>query len=237
MKKYVKMLKMAIYTIAALTFAGCVNVEYVGQTFPALPEETPVTIYSPEAPMPDHGYRAIGRITLTAPDGNSLGSVRDELSECAREHGAEAVSVVEFKRVEVGFWAVESASVSMPDWSRDNRNAGGAFIYSNSFGERVAVNSQPRQKIYELRVKALLLVTDARFNEMMEIYRKQREKLDEKLDKTRLKVQASTAEEALDKSVKPVENSPVPPEKKAPAAEKKVIQLDLTDDRSAPAAL
>lgn len=234
MKNCVEWLTMTVCPALLLVFAGCISADYVGQSFPALPEDQPVMIFSREVPAPDNTYRAIGRVTLTAPDGSSQSPIREKLSEIARTHGAEAVEIVEFKRVETGVGASEPATAGMPDWSKDNRNAGGAFIYSNSFGEKASL-STPR-KFYEVQVKALLLVPNGKFNSMMELYRKRQAELEARFDQSKLEVKASSPEEALNKSVKTVESNPAIPVK-TPVQEKKPTQIDLTDDRSNPAAL
>ncbi|MPN11822.1 hypothetical protein SDC9_159130 [bioreactor metagenome] len=80
-------------------------------------------------------------------------------------HGADAVQVVDFKRVKVGERsAVDGSTNPGPNagWTQDARNAGGAYIYTNSFGETTELE-KPKRAVYETTVKALFLVTNARF--------------------------------------------------------------------------
>ena len=220
--------------LLAVLVSGCMNVDYVGQTFPALPAGTPVIIYSPEAPMPQGIYRSIGRVTISAPQRSTSDDIRAELTDLALEHGAEAVNVVEFKRVQVG---VESyGSAGQPTWNNDDRNAGGGYIYSNSFGQRASIpgNTHP---VFELRVKALLMVTNERFAEMQALYQKEHAQFE--VEKTLAPEQELTADEALDKTV---DNAVLPPASEIKTAPEKQdapapVNIDLSDDRRQPVAL
>lgn len=167
MKKKMKWFRMAAWTVLlpAVWLTGCVDLEYVGQTFPELPEDTEVAFFTPEIPVPEGEYHAIGRATVTAPGSTSNETLRDDLIESARDHGADAVQVVDFKRVKVGERsAVDGSTNPGPNagWTQDARNAGGAYIYTNSFGETTELE-KPKRAVYETTVKALFLVTNARF--------------------------------------------------------------------------
>ena len=216
-----------------LAAAGCVNVEYVGQSFPALDEAAPVVIYSPENPMPDKGFRAIGRAMVTLPDNRGAGDIRQELTALAREHGAEAVNVVSIQKIRLGMAAPESGRIRISNWNRDGRNAGGAYIYTNSFGEQAEL-AAPGKAIYEQQVKALLLVSDKRFEEMQKLYQAERAKLT--AAPAAVPPAAQTAEQALDKAVKPLEVSPTAPAEAAAPA-KQPVNVELSSDSNPAVAL
>ena len=213
--------------LIALNVCGCINVEYTGQSFPPLPEGTAVTIYSPESPAPVSGYRAIGRVTVTAPQGWSMSEVRDKLADLALEHGADAVSVVESKRIQVGLNAPDQNVSPAPNWGRDTRNAGGAFVYSNYFGD--TVTAEKAKPVYELQVKALLLATDARFKAMEELYKAERRKLEAE------NAPAAANDAAAEKAAAPAEDASgteVPAKKSAPAP-RQAMPVKLNRDRNA----
>ena len=226
MKKFFKIFKYALPLLAMGVLTGCMSVEYVGQTFPALPATSAIEVFSPENPLPQTGYRAIGRVELTAPPRTNGDAIRQRLIEVAREKGAQALRVVSMKKIQVGFFDSDNNVDFMPNYDTDPRNAGGRFIYTNSFGEPADLPDAPRSPMYETVVKALLLVTDARFKEMEELYKKQREFLEAK--ERSLAAAPAVPEQALEKSVKPVAVSPVPSE--APAPENKPVQLNLGDE-------
>ena len=228
MKKFFKICKHILPLLAAGVLSGCMSVDYVGQTFPALPASAAIEVFSPENPLPAAGYRAIGRAEITAPPRTDGDDIRQRLIELAREKGAQAVRVVTMKKIQVGFFESDDNLNVMPNYDRDPRNAGGRFIYTNSFGNPTTLPGGSESPMYETRVQALLLVTDARFKEMEELYKKQREFL-----YARERSLAGTPvapEQALDKAVKPVEVSPVPVE--APAVENKPVQLNLGDEKN-----
>jgi len=157
-----------------LMMAGCVDLNYVGQTFPPLPEGQAVALYTAEQPPPEGEYRSIGRATLTAPDGTEQEEILDKLTESAREHGADAVRIVEFKRVYLGDRYTPGGAVGELPRSRamGDRTADGSYIYTDSFGAPAA-SDQPPTAVYEISVKALYLVTNARFAQVMREYRKE----------------------------------------------------------------
>ena len=228
MKRNFKIFKHILPLLAAGVLSGCMSVDYVGQTFPALPATSTIEVFSPENPMPSTGYRAIGRAEITAPPRTNGSDIRLRLIELAREKGAQAVRVAAMKKVQVGFFENDDNFNVMPNYDRDPRNAGGRFIYSNSFDNPTTLPAGSGSPMYETKVQALLLVTDARFKEMEELYKKQREFLDAR--ERSLAGTPVTPEQALDKAVKPVEVSPVPVE--APAVENKPVQLNLGDEKN-----
>lgn len=218
----------------AILFAnGCIDVDYVGQSFPALPAGTGVTIYTPSSPLSDRGnYRAIGHVSITAPDGTTADEINSKLIALARENGSDTVSIVEFKRVPIGPGAPDSSMAEQPNWRGDGRNMGGKYIYSNSFGsEQYTV---PASSITELRVKALLLVTNEKFKAMTELYQKQRDKVFKKEDAPALHL---TAEEALDRAQKPVAVPPEKPVKSPVKPDPKPLKMELNAGHQAPVML
>lgn len=237
-----KMVKKSFFCVCSalimgLIACGCINVEYVGQTFPQLPEGSQVIIYSKESPVPPDTYHAIGRVTMTAPDGRTLGDLRAELVDLARQHGAEAVSIVEFNRIQVGMESQNPSVPLQPGWRNDGRNSGGDFIYSNSFGDVTTVQKSGRP-IIELQLKALLLVNNKRFNEIAARYREQRRKINEKAEAAGSKRAVLRPKEALDKAFsEPVKTERSDDEKKSDSTGKQPVQINLSDHRSAPAAL
>lgn len=214
---------------------GCIDLSYTGQSFPPL-EGEPVAFYSEKASRPDNEYRAIGRILLTAPDGTRSEKLQERLIEAAREHGANAVEVVEFKRVQVGLSAapeVRQDNAIAQRAFRDNRNAAGERIYLDSFGERASLVSPPR-KVYEIQIKALLLVTNVRYNEYTAKYKAQLEKIEKELQQS-LKDPVNKAEmdKKLDEKA-PAELPPAqPPAPKKPA--ERPLELNLRDGSQDPA--
>ena len=228
---------LMLLLLMMVTVTGCMNVDYVGQSFPPMPEDSAVAVYSPSVPPPEN-MRAIGRVYVTAPQGTSTNEISDELIELAREKGAEAVNIVESKRVNIGSAAPGLGRGSSPSWNRDNRNAGGAYIYSNSFGD-VMTMEQPTAEIIETQVKALLLVSESRFEQIKALYQEERRKL-EAAAAEHIPAPAATAEEALDKAavkIAPAAGAVATENKTEKSDEKVQVKVNLTKENDVPVTL
>jgi hypothetical protein len=231
MKKFFKIFKNILPLLAAGVLSGCMSVDYVGQTFPALPATDAIEVFSPENPMPVSGYRIMGRVELVAPPRTKGTAIRQRLIELAREKGAEAVNIVSFRKVQVGFWASDSGPGEMPNYEHDPRNGGGRFLYSNSFGNPVTLPTG-RQAMYDSCVQAQLLVSDARFAQMEQLYRRQMERLG-KLEQTiagNENTEKISPDRILNQTVKPVEVAPGTV--KTPAPEPRPLQINLSNDKN-----
>ena len=196
--------------VGLLLMYGCMSVDYVGQSFPALAENETVKIYSQTAPMPDGEFQAIGRVLIEAPDGTTQGDVYEELTSLARKHGADAVNILDYKRVRIGTVAAEANAIPRVGWNRDGRNSGGAYIYSNYFGE-VSTLEGKRTDVTELQIKAVLLVSDKKFKAVQAQQSKKTAKAEDKTPEKSKQAVEMTADEALDKSVKSINAIPVKP--------------------------
>ena len=229
MKEVFKIFQCILLLAAAGVLSGCMSVEYVGQTFPALDATNSIEVFSPENPMPASGYRVMGRAELVAPPRTRVAAIRQRLIELAREKGAEAVNIVSFRKVQVGFWAGDNGPGSMPDYYRDPRNEGGRFVYSNSFGDLVTQSSAP-QPMYDSCVQAQLLVSDARFAAMEQLYRQQRKRLGVLEKKITGKTEKVSPDRILNQTVKPMEVTPGMIRKTVP--EPKPVQINLSNDKN-----
>ena len=90
-----------------LLCAGCVNVDYIGQTFDPIPEGTPVEYFDGRARIPAGKYRIIGRATITTPRKFDYFDIRELLVDEARKRGSDAVVLVRQKHVLRGVYERE----------------------------------------------------------------------------------------------------------------------------------
>lgn len=138
---------------------GCVNVDYVGQSFAPLPETEPVAYFSSRGDIPAGKYRIIGRGRLETTrriDGYDL---REILVDEARKHGADAVALVSRKRVKVGLYPQESNMLAGPSsYSANpyNLNPDGSQIEMDSFGAPAELQGEATFRS-ELHVRVLFL--------------------------------------------------------------------------------
>ena len=184
--------------------------------------------------MPPDSYQAIGRLQLNAPGGESMEDIREELMSQARKYGADAVNVLEIKNITVGMSAPDTSSSRTPNWRNDGRNAGGAYIYSNSFGEITTLES-PSRPVYELQLKALLMVENERFKHIENEIKKAAADQQEKLP-------ADTEENAEDSAVGKSPDSAgekavqfeLVPQSSSSENRPATVSLELNDDRRQP---
>ena len=119
-----KLLPAALLILAA----GCVNVDYVGQTFPPIPEGQPVTYFSSRNDIQPGKYRIIGRAVITTMRRFDKYDIRELLIDEARRRGADAVVLVGHKIVRRGVYERDddvSANDTAPSTKSGNVTPGG----------------------------------------------------------------------------------------------------------------
>ena len=227
MNRILAVIGKSTLALGLLLMYGCMSVDYVGQSFPALTEKDSVKLYWSTAQVPEDTYQVIGRVMIDAPDGTTQSDVADELIELARKHGAEAVNILEYKRINIGKVAAVAEQPHRVGWNRDDRNSGGAYIYSNYFGKTTVLGGE-YTKVTELKIKAVLLVSAEKVKAMQQLHKKEQKKAVTAAKGKSFKAQ--TAGEALDKSVKPLEVSPLKPFQAEPKPERQPSRVELSAD-------
>ncbi len=144
--------------LAAVLLGGCVDFSYVGQEFAPTPASQPVLFFRNRSQLPVGKYQIIGRATIQAPDGTDVFDLEELLLQRAREYGADAVCMVETKRIELGAYEIENAAFDGPSEPLDpgNLNWDGSAVAVNTFGEQVNVGGEKMRR-EEVVVKALFL--------------------------------------------------------------------------------
>ena len=156
-----KRLFMPVLTLAAAgcLLSGCVNVDYVGQSFDPIPEGTAVEYFSARKEIPAGKYRIIGRGTIETTRKLDRFDLREILVDSAREHGADAVAVVSEKQVNVGVYPQENDMISgglSSTANAYNLNPDGTPMEMDTFGAPSRLQGGTRFRT-ELHVKALFL--------------------------------------------------------------------------------
>ncbi|MCQ2353448.1 MAG: hypothetical protein MJ033_08255 [Victivallaceae bacterium] len=105
MKKKTILFGMATWLLTIAT--GCSQLEYVGRNFDELPEEAPILFTWERSEIDPAQYMIVGHAILTVSGRNDRYGIEDELTEAARKHGADAVCVVNTRRVEAGLYDLD----------------------------------------------------------------------------------------------------------------------------------
>ena len=149
--------------------AGCMNFDYVGQSFAPHSESVPVTFYENRAAIPRDTYRIIGRGILSGPENVDGYDIMAELRFQARKHGADAVCTVSTVKKQVGIFPAVGDDFSeplSPGANRGNLSPSGTPWQTTSFGETPTLKSQEAKR-YEFETKVIFLKKIDRFDAEM----------------------------------------------------------------------
>lgn len=149
---------IAILSLSLIT--GCMNIDYIGQHYPATPKRSSINFYNNSKEVPDGQYAIIGRAVAAAPDSYSSEEIKNALIDKAQTCGADAIQVVDFKRVLVSQQAIPQASTydnsPVGSWGNRGTRANGSKIKVNSSGKVVGLQAKTHNR-YELKARVLFL--------------------------------------------------------------------------------
>ena len=142
--------------------AGCVQVDYFGQSFDPTPETSPVEYYTSREDIPAGKYRIIGRGTIATEMRVDGYDIREALVDTARKHGADAVATVSVTTVRVGVYPREENFDGSPTHSShpEGINPSSAHAADDIFGSPTELKGE-RMARTETRVRALFLKNKA----------------------------------------------------------------------------
>ena len=180
------MKKMMCYLAAVfcmvLVQTGCVNVEYIGQDFPPLPDSRSVMIFQENDEVPPGEFQVIGKLKMNVPPGIDMVEVREKLAGEALKHGASAVRIISIEKKLVNrYYGSERQEILSPMLSGRSSIGGratqadGSSVEVNSFGEVVEPNRTYRLR-YEHVVKVQLMMTAKEYARALELRRSAAEK-------------------------------------------------------------
>jgi len=148
-----------VFALLMLAAAGCVNVEYTGQKFPATPMSEKIEYFRERKDMPQDVYRIIGRFVLTLQEDADKYKIEEILRKKGREYGGDAVCVVSVEKVKIGTYTRNEDEFGAPAPAHSNQarfKPDGAAVEINSFGMQSSLKSE-KTTVNRLIVKALLL--------------------------------------------------------------------------------
>lgn len=166
--------KIAIAMLGLVVLAGCINVDYVGQTYI---KENPTELiqwYNNAEIVPPNIYQVVGRATVEVSADYDQEQVREAILAEAEKRGVDAVQVVSSKAVEVRKNTVNdpgSASFGARTQSI-SRNIDHWEPY-DSFGKPSSRNVRTGS-IMEFHAKVLFLVKKERYEKAMREFAEER---------------------------------------------------------------
>ena len=180
------MKKMMLYLAAVFCMVsvqtGCVNVEYIGQDFPPLPDTRSVMIFQAGDEIPPGEFQVIGKLKMNVPPGIDMVEVREKLAEEALKHGASAVRIISIEKKLVNrYYGAERQEALSPMVAGRSAIGGratqpdGSPLEVNSFGEVVEPNRTYRER-YEHVVKVQLMMPVKEYTRAVELRRAAAEK-------------------------------------------------------------
>lgn len=161
--------KIIAALILLVFFAGCMNFDYVGQSFAPKSESAVVNIFNGREKIPADQYRIIGRGTLTGPLSTDEYDRMAELRAVARKHGADAVCIVSATTKAVGYYPQSKGAFAPPisaSANADNLNTRGEAWEMDSFGQIQTLNGKEKVR-YDFVINTLLLKKISDFNTEM----------------------------------------------------------------------
>jgi len=165
--------------IGIILFAGCVNIDYVGQEYPERNPDAEIMFYNSREDVPKDTYRIIGRANIDAPGDYNPAEIKKKILRKARDCGADAVEVVEFKRIKTGEQKVASNNSEydgvVGTWANNGVRSDGSPIYVDSFDKTVPLK-QAYRETFELKIKILFLISNERFQEFQKKASEERQK-------------------------------------------------------------
>ncbi|MEI8246938.1 MAG: hypothetical protein WCI51_13990 [Lentisphaerota bacterium] len=154
--------------LGIILFSGCVNIDYVGQEYPERNHDAEIMFYNSKEDVPKDTYRIIGRANIDAPASYNPAEIKNKLLKKARDCGADAIEVVEFKREKTGVQKVVASNDEyngvVGTWANNGVRSDGSPIYVDSFDTTVPLK-QTYRDTFELKIKVLFLISNERFQE------------------------------------------------------------------------
>lgn len=161
------------------------SVDYIGQTFPKTKN---VDFFKDQKAMPQGIYTVMGRANINVNANYDAEDIRKSLISKAQQVGADAVVIVEMKKVQVGERPVTNMDNELSQgpvgfWGSKGRSASGAPIYTDSFSDVTSMSPQT-VPIYDIKGRVLFMKRKNAMTKLIDERRQERKAdLERKEDK------------------------------------------------------
>ncbi len=164
--------------LGVLFLTGCTSVDYVGQRFDPAPNYKIIEYYTKPGDVPPDQYKIMGRMTVTYPNEVGRFRVREKLETLAQEYGADAVLLIEIKKVETAVYDLpapqpgpepSAPAFTPPDAPPPDES--GVDSKLNPFNERTRLQGEVGRQVHTV-ARSIFLKNSAELRKLM-IERKQ----------------------------------------------------------------
>ncbi|GEM_PF-2439869 len=164
--------KLLLLPLCLLGLTGCIDIEYVGQTY----EETAeghVRWFNSEQEVPPDTYKIAGRATASCGSDRTNDDVRHALIEEAERRGVDAIAVVKTDLKTVKKTTVNDSGFAQFGSNQYSSQRDGVWTPYDSFGQPTS-RSVRNISIQRFDAKVLFLVKKERYKEAMEQFESER---------------------------------------------------------------
>lgn len=172
------MRRVCLSFLGVLFLAGCTSVDYVGQRFDPSPDYKIIEYYTKPGDVPPDQYKIMGRMTVTYPNEVGRFRVREKLESLAQEYGADAVLLIEIKKVETAVYDLPApqpgVQPSAPTFTSPDpppQDESGVDTKLNPFNERTKLQGEVGRQVHTV-AQSIFLKNSAELRKLM-IERKQ----------------------------------------------------------------
>lgn len=164
--------KLAAVAISVMIAAGCINIDYVGQSYEPDPRRE-IKWFNTAQEVPQDTYQIIGRATATCSSDRNQLDVREALLEEAASRGADAIQVVNsgLKTIKKAYLADGGLNEFGSNSNESRRD--GAWVPYDSFGQEKTRRVR-EVEIQEFHANVYFLVYKERYQEAMELFQAER---------------------------------------------------------------
>lgn len=164
--------KLLLLPVCLLGLAGCIDIEYVGQTYGEDPERH-ILWYNSEQEVPPDTYKVAGRATASCGSDRTNDDVRHALLEEAARRGVDAVQVVKTDLKTVKRTSVNDSGFAQFGSNQRSSQRDGVWSPYDSFGQPSSRNVR-NVSIQRFEAKVLFLVKTHRYEEAMREFEAER---------------------------------------------------------------
>ncbi len=164
--------KSLLPLLCLLALTGCIDIDYVGQTYEADPARQ-VLWYNSEMEVPPDTYKIVGRATASCGSDRTNDDVRYALLDEAARRGVDAIQVVKTQLKTVKSTSVNDSGFAQFGSNQRDSMRVGVWTPYDSFGQPTSRNVRD-VSVQRFEAQVLFLVKTKRYEEAMKKFEAER---------------------------------------------------------------